>query len=293
MDLLKNYISEVFLSEAQRYKVDRFKIIEKYKNDPWVFFRYTTINKLGVNPNFRFGALFGIYAYPIRIFNENIPFKGANNPNFIHIFSVKQEYRDKIIILSQNCESNKDIEIDQNSEYYTSASDMIDKILDQRYGIPLSPFRQSKEIMKLGYYGIINNGCDLIHPDIPNEAIFFSKESIEHLETIDITKHNKKPYERIVDYIDSKDKNKIMNIILKGSDEEKVKFLQIMSDQELSYEPYWQKYINMLYKDPYKNVRWWVASLTRDKKILNILSEDPDQQIRLTASERFIRSAKW
>lgn len=87
-----------FLIEKRRYKDKNLKVsayeqLKKYKDDPDIYISYTSLKKLGINPQSKWETPLAIYSYPLkeiwhkieeRKSAKGVPFAG-DNP-YIHIF---------------------------------------------------------------------------------------------------------------------------------------------------------------------------------------------------------------
>jgi hypothetical protein len=53
-------------------KLGLLQELEKYKNDPNIFIHFTDIQKLGINPNFKYSRPMGIYGYNLQVYLNSI-----------------------------------------------------------------------------------------------------------------------------------------------------------------------------------------------------------------------------
>lgn len=62
-------------------KVSAIEVLSKYKDDPDVYISYTSLEKLGINPQYDYGTPLAIYFYPLKgiwryVINDTVPFAG-------------------------------------------------------------------------------------------------------------------------------------------------------------------------------------------------------------------------
>lgn len=80
------------IKDLRESQYDILKRIRR-ENSESLFVSYRTIEKLGINPNFKFKSPIGIYAYPIDYAIKNnteefSQFTGAGTVNFIYVFKL-------------------------------------------------------------------------------------------------------------------------------------------------------------------------------------------------------------
>jgi hypothetical protein len=89
-------------------KMDIVDVLAKYKNDPDVFFQFSNIEKVGINPSYKFDITpLGIYGYPVKSIWEDIlvhRFKFAQERKYIHVFRLKPGFN--ILYVDQYTASN-------------------------------------------------------------------------------------------------------------------------------------------------------------------------------------------
>jgi len=204
---------------------DRFKQIydkvgSNYKDAPYYMVHYSDVEKLGLNPSSDYNTPLGIYAYPIVFFSLDQFYKGdlpfASDRKYMHIFVVKPQWRDKVLIVSSTAEVDKDSRItkqellkrnekifsQQDSIYRDDPSvrDMWNDIEEESYfqTVPgvvwnitrdffaqKNPRQWSQYLMKLyDIYGVIDQGSGMIHQNEPIQAVFFRKDMLGHIATI-------------------------------------------------------------------------------------------------------------
>lgn len=116
------------IDELTRYrkekgkKYDVYHVLKRVAKDPHAFVHFSDLDKLGINPQSSFNTPIGIYGYPLEAFDiediikGNVPFAGDRH--YIHIFSVKPEYRDSVVFLSRDGSAIND---DSDKEYENRA----------------------------------------------------------------------------------------------------------------------------------------------------------------------------
>jgi len=113
------------LTRYRKEKGEKYDIYHSLKNvakDPYAFVHFSDLDKLGINPKSSFNTPIGIYGYPLEVFdiediiNGNVPFAGDRH--YIHIFSIKPEYRDSVVFLSRDGSAIND---DSDKEYENRA----------------------------------------------------------------------------------------------------------------------------------------------------------------------------
>lgn len=174
--------------------------LRKYKDDDSMFMTLTTINKLGINPDNQHLTPTALYAFPVKL---SWDFYGLGDDDAgIEQLGELSEYANYLIIFKVK---NMDVRI-----YNTSGSlpytehDLIrdcgtlgvDPIESES---PLSSLYLTLEenadgnmntfggyFRKLGIYGIIDEGDDMIHPDdgLPIQAAFFNTSNLTVIDTI-------------------------------------------------------------------------------------------------------------
>ncbi len=227
-NLLQEFI-QLSLQESTRADREGVKLpseydqIEKYV-DKGCFIHLGQLNKLGVNPHSQYNETpNGIYGYPLtnEIFNQfkndKLPF--ADKEKYIHIFSARNP--EKIITLQdmtkEDClkRVNELLRVSDFLKQHKSYDDLLrGQVNFSRFTPPGYVFwkmsnyissvllsRNSKEwahlLRKIGIDGIIDMGGGIIFDVEPTQAVFFSKDSIQHLETFWNPK-NKKVKERSI-----------------------------------------------------------------------------------------------
>lgn len=83
MNFKSFYLTESF----QYYK----EVILKYKDTDDVYFSFTNIFKIGINPKSTWNTPVGIYTYPTNI--RKIPFFGSSVPNYAWFITPKKSAR--------------------------------------------------------------------------------------------------------------------------------------------------------------------------------------------------------
>lgn len=203
-------------------------ILMKYveENNENLFVSFTEINKLGIFPKSKHSSTpLAIYAYPIKFsydyyiknkndkFIDKLPF--ANNNNYFHIFKAKNY--NKLLIIGKN-EIDLEYYIKKINEYFKKElnnknfnynkkhiKEIIDlsnstsqalysiivRIINENRTNTKSYIRLNNIFRYLGFDGIIDIGTGTIHQNEPCQALFFSKNVIETIETYNNNQSNK------------------------------------------------------------------------------------------------------
>lgn len=192
-----------------------------YKDRADIYISFTRIEKLGINPQSEYSTPLGIYAYPLReiwndILNNTIPFAGSNPQ--VQVIRVAHP---KLQELSEYSEGqfNDDVKkMEKIAEDFNLTSDFnrfkleavlgahktrnesagifwnLSRILS--YEITKSKYKRNTTTLKeatmwnkilrtLGYIGFTDkSGMGIIHPNEPTQAVFLSKEHIQHIDQI-------------------------------------------------------------------------------------------------------------
>jgi hypothetical protein len=185
-------------------------IIRKYKDLDNVYISFTTIDKLGINPQTPYNTPIGIYSYPLKTSWEYygmdrygvtaLPF--AADGTYIWIFEAN------VPDIGKMKKTEFDIAMKKIKALGMKPSDINDAILaansiwgwDACYGAKLwnvtSMFangnnkKWTKTFLDLGYNGFVDGKVtDIIHENEPVQAVFFTIKAIKILEKI----HNISP----------------------------------------------------------------------------------------------------
>jgi len=211
--------------EARKGNIPKVSIIEalsKYKNNHDIYISYTSLDKLGINPQYDFGTPLGIYFYPLpeiwrHIISDNVPFAGERK--FVWVVKAKN-------LLDLDTYTNNDFwddvkKLNQgNSFQYTDAFKYAQ--LDSK-GNPgkfiwylthnlakaknkdRAPFEWTRLLRKvLGYTGI-RDTRGIIHHNEPQQAIIFSIRDLEVVEKINNIRPDNTPrtvVKTLEEYID-------------------------------------------------------------------------------------------
>lgn len=173
---VKEFI-ELSLDEESRYKkekgkkYDYAKILREYSGNEWAFVNYGSINKLGINPGQSYSTTpMGIYGYPLEIYNAEqilagkVPFRGT--AKYIHIFIVKSDYRNKIVVIDKSKLSssgqealNVDIDFEKRSKDYIEQQDNPERILKKYKRKRDNIIEQFEELRKKALLEKENTSC--------------------------------------------------------------------------------------------------------------------------------------
>jgi hypothetical protein len=193
------------------------------------FMTFSMLEKVGLNPASDFNTPLGIYTYPIThqmiddLKNHNIPF--ASTRKFIHVLTLKN---DSTIIDVGSMTINEALSLANNindliysphiSEsqflFFTNASrqktpggrlwffTMTMRENSKIKGSSSSTFAWNKLFRMIGVAGATDFGEGIIYPGEPTQAVFFSINAINHVDTLlnpEIA-HYKKLQKRDINY---------------------------------------------------------------------------------------------
>ncbi len=220
---LSRYNKSKNIENVKESQWDIIKRIRK-ENSGDLFVSYRSIERLGINPNFKFKSPIGIYAYPIDYDIKNntekgTQFFGGDRTNFIYVFKLTNGK------MLDNSYTENDLKIDikklktfypdfdfnnidfQNSRYSKMNDGITRKISLNTPDvniIPLTkiftityilsdknPVKWNKLLRKLGYSGISDNGDNVINDWGRSETIFFSNKNLKIIEVINLKESNK------------------------------------------------------------------------------------------------------
>lgn len=191
-------------------KISAYKALKKYKDNPNIFISFTEINKVGINPRYKFNNPVAIYAYPLREIWEKynldkeksfkiIPF--ASKRPFIWIIKSKGNFIHDLF--TQYKKSNFERDVKKLKEIYGKIDKLVQKAKDEAYAdnypsylwrlTELLSHKSKKKVStewnsifrKLGYSGFADkSGKGIIHYLQPIQAMFFSKSGLEIIDKI-------------------------------------------------------------------------------------------------------------
>lgn len=183
-----------------------------------LYVSFTSINKLGINPNSKYKTPNGIYAYPLTYVLDdynNIPF--ASGSNYAQVFSSSgnimeinnldsiraERLKEKIDLLcdladdpkaqaqfEKYYEDNRHIGSAIWYYVYYAAKKTADHSAPERYNDQGDRVRWPTALAaanlwrKLGYDGVVDYNTSTIHENEPTQAVFFSKDTVHHIATI-------------------------------------------------------------------------------------------------------------
>lgn len=243
---MKQLLTEAF-PRVSRGKLRKYVEGLSEEELSWTFVHFSDLNKLGLNPSAKFDTPIGIYGYPItpeaeslegfsieEIIKRDVPYAGDRK--FMHIFKVKPEHRDKIVVLQNPFSDFPKIrqQFPELGEFmYDSVAWNIDQL--QRTGDDVEQVvvdaivqshktwrdeahkndRTSKawNVMRhmfgksaqkwtsglkryFGVHGIVDNGTGTLHKNEPAQAFFASADLLEHIMTIEDTGPNLSAYSK-------------------------------------------------------------------------------------------------
>ncbi|MFA5025424.1 MAG: hypothetical protein WC503_02895 [Candidatus Shapirobacteria bacterium] len=207
-----------WILEARRGGTPKISIIEalsKYKDDPDIYISYTSLEKLGINPQYDYGTPLGIYFYPLKeiwrfVTNDTVPFAGERNwvwvvraknllnldtyteSDFINDEKKLRKYFEQLghspdvygicYDAAFRDNSNKSGRSPGRFIWYLShnvANNVEDRVISSR-----TPFRWTEILRKvLGYKGV-RDTKGIIHQNEPQQAIMFSLRDLLIVEKI-------------------------------------------------------------------------------------------------------------
>lgn len=120
MKSFKTYIEEARKGgEEKNPHISIMKALDKYKDNPDIFVTYTSIEKVGVNPQTQFSTPIGVYAYPLKEMYKLYANKGtgsfdvpwAGNMPYVSVLKRKGKYIDDIGVSYSSADYSKDIKV--------------------------------------------------------------------------------------------------------------------------------------------------------------------------------------
>ncbi len=228
---MKNLLQEfIQLSLQESTRADRegvnlpseYDQIEKYVNKGY-FVQLTELNKLGVNPHSEYNETpLGIYTYPLtqeifeQLIDNSLP--TFNECKYINI--IKPKNPEKVLTLQNMTEKdclkylNQFLKIIGYKKQYKTFEQL--KIA-RRGNNPGALFygkmkaindknennffhNWSHTLRKMGIDGIIDLGDKIIYPNEPTQAVFFSRNAVELLETFSNPQFRDKRKEKIINF---------------------------------------------------------------------------------------------
>lgn len=126
-------------------KISTYKAIEPYFDKENIYMSFTSIDKLGIKPGYKFNTPLGIYSYPIKDLKESdttrdwdlyksidVPFAGDRD--FIWVFKAKNP--DKVLEISEYDSADWDEDIKNLYTYlkkYNIEKDVLNEIIQDMY----------------------------------------------------------------------------------------------------------------------------------------------------------------
>lgn len=178
---------QFYLTETFQYYEDRRKI---YKNKNDVYFSFTNIFKLGINPKTMWNTPVGIYTYPSNI--SKIPFFGTMVPNFVWFITPKKsticldfdnytEHRYNDDLLKLSLFFKKSFEpID--GTLFEKAKSVYQIINTSRYNMTKNVGMTHCLFNILGYDYVKDSGHGIIHKNEKTQTVFVNPLSYDVLE---------------------------------------------------------------------------------------------------------------
>lgn len=181
---------DFYLAETFEYYKDRLKI---YKNRDDIYFSFTHIFKIGINPKTKWNTPVGIYTYPTNM-TSPIPFFGTM-PNFVWFITPKksttcldfdnyteQRYKDDLLKLS--IFFKKDFEpID--GTLFEKAKNIYQIINTSSYSVTKNVGMSHCLFNILGYDYVKDSGHGIIHRNEKTQTVFINPLSYNVLEVTD------------------------------------------------------------------------------------------------------------
>lgn len=252
----------------------------------YYYIRFTTIPKLGINPNYQYSTPAGIYAYPFdptyKIYSKNLkyyPF--ASDYPYVHLIKVKNKVKKLVIqdinendvkflenfVLSKNLITEKLIEEARETALKNKPDYILWNITryaskeienDEEDG-KVNPFKWNKIFRMLGYDVIDDFGEGVIHPNERYQSLILHVKAIENYETYENPKKDRFGITKRTIDISNTVAKFIKDYIEKSSS-------KILSDQELS-KLLARMYMDLIDKNVYKVIPWKkIAELMNAKR---------------------------
>ena len=204
------------ITEITRYKREGIKIdtdiqkLLKYAESNQFYIHFSDLNKLGINPSSEesTGPL-GIYAYKLdaktmeQIKNRTLPYAGDRQ--YAHIFQPIDHT--KIVELGDYSQEQLNIDVTKLINIVTPYANTIklkrikrvmQYLLQRKKRTPGWKLWELTEVLskrkssawsflyeKLGYHGVNDPGFEIIHPNEPAQAVFFRKNYVQQVETLE------------------------------------------------------------------------------------------------------------
>lgn len=190
-------INETLITEANWYKKKKYEnVIDLLKDfaedhikevDLW-FISFTSIDKLGINPNSSYRTPIGIYAYQLTYaieheFLTDLPFVG--DAPFINLFKIKNDAMvlntvDFDEIANHYVEKFKNkYQVNPDIAGYDLRSNISELWLKTREFVNKDPHKWGHILRSIGVEGFIDYGTSTIHPSEPTQSVFFSADVID------------------------------------------------------------------------------------------------------------------
>ena len=176
---------------------------------------YTSIDKVGINPNTKYNTPLGIYFYPLDYVIEkkmNVPF--AKDQPYINVCEFTRPH--KILQMTSDVSNQREMNIlplffpkeDVNNAIQEANKKINSKDFTLRSNYSMlwlttlilsnyNPVQWNSIMRKCGIDGFVDNGTSTIHPYEPTQGIVFEIKSIKKIHVID----NRKPKEDSTDKI--------------------------------------------------------------------------------------------
>ena len=310
-------LNELRAIVRQQLLEGRFEQLEQafksHPKDGSVFFHFSDLNKLGINPQSNFDTPLGIYGYPLDehswtdFVNKDLPF--ATERSFIHFFRAKN--KDKIleldamtmeeafetwkkIVKSNNIEPQH---LQHNDEHVGTTVDNIEvfEVLSDAARI-MTPggrlwyhmwreadddiVRWNKMFRRAGIDGCVDRGKGIIHHAEPSQGVFFSLPAIELLSSHDNVDPEMISTQRSLKHIgEITDERQFYRAFMHLSFQERKAFLQKAGQRQLK----WLSGID----------DWMTRELVAkriDPKHLPSMMPDEDENVRMEVAKRIDKS---
>lgn len=184
-----------------------YEFLKQYKNDESIFIRFTNTDTTEINTKtVHTDTPAGIYTYRLKKIWKT--YKVDDNKSFIDLPFAAQHKLIQIFSYDGNnaptISNDKQFTIEKLSEVIEKLKIKFknyDEIISTRMKLPKLPGAQllviteklvkkdfiawSDLLVELGFHGLIDDGKKVIHPDEPQQAVFFKPEFLKKIKTIE------------------------------------------------------------------------------------------------------------
>jgi hypothetical protein len=209
-----------FLSEKARWRREKAEFDPLGHVKRWVnkgcYFHMSDLNRLGINPQSKYDTPLGIYAYPLndhmyeKMRTKTLPF--AEERPYVHIFRPRNPERILNLRLFTQEDYNHWIKwiIDRYGHMHDDLEREIKLMANRAFQYtPVSRFwnvtreltvtakKWRKLFMDMGFEGVKDPDTGTIYAEEPEQAVFFSLEFIEHLDTYEKPEFRSEPQKEL------------------------------------------------------------------------------------------------